>query len=362
MIRRALAVVALLLSLAGCAPPDPVNAARDLPTLLDAWHARAGAVGVVMAVSQPGREVWIGARGLADRDAGTALRPDDVLRIASVTKTFTAVVVLQLVEEGKLRLDDSVSSHVAGFPWGDAVTVRHLLSHTSGIPDYQSVNGFNDRQRRDRDKRWTAEELVSLVAERELGFPPGARFSYSNTNYALLGQVVRAAAGTTWAAQVRARILDPLGMTRTFIPSVEEVPGGVIAGYSDADSDGRSENVGGGSWPALETEGEALGNIVSTAQDLLRFDVALFRGELLDPASQDAMLVDGREYGLGVQHWQVATGVSAVGHMGSDPGFGASMAYLPDHDIAIVVLANDSRADPSDLVAVTARLLIRARP
>jgi D-alanyl-D-alanine carboxypeptidase len=347
MIRRIVALAALLLAVAGCAQPDPVNAARDLPALIDSWHARSGAMGVAMAVARPGNDAWAGARGLADRDARTALERDDLFRIGSITKTFTAVVVLQLVEEGKLRLDDSVRRYIPDFHWDDAITVRQLLTHTSGIPDYQSVNGFTERQRKDRGKRWTAEELVGLVADRDLGFQPGTRFSYSNTNYALLGQVVRAAAGAPWA------------MAHTFIPSVENVPGGVIAGYSDADGDGRSDNIGGGSWPALETEGEAVGNIVSTAEDVLRFDVALFRGQLLRPESMDAMLGAGTEYGLGVQHWQAASGVAAVGHGGSDPGFGASMAYLPDHDIAVVVLVNDSNVDPNDLVAVTARLLVR---
>ena len=239
------------------------------------------------------------------------------------------------------------------------MTVRHLLAHTSGIPDYQTVQGFLDRQLTDRTRRWTADELIGLVARRKPDFPPGGRFSYSNTNYALLGQVITTAAGKPWATEVRQRILDPLGMTRTFIPSVEPVPGGVIPGYFDTDSDGHTENIGGGSWPAVETEGEALGNIVSTAEDLLRFDLALFHGELLDPASMDAMLTAGDEYGLGVQHWQAAAGVPVVGHSGSDPGFGATMAYLPGHDIAIVVLTNDSSTDPTDLTAVTARLLLR---
>ena len=362
MIRRTLALIVLLVTIGACARPDPVNAAKDLPALLEAWHARSGAVGVAMAVAGPGGDVWVGARGMADRDAGLALQVDHQFRIGSITKTFTAVVALQLVEEGKLGLDDPVTVHIPGFPWGGVVTVRQLLGHTSGIPDYQSVHGFNDWQRTDRHRRWTADQLVGLVAEQKLAFAPGARFAYSNTNYALLGQVIQAATGIPWAAQVRRRILDPLGMTRTFIPSVETVPGGVIPGYLDTDGDGRTENVGGGSWPALETEGEALGNIVSTVEDLLRFDLALFRGELLDPAPLDMMVTADREYGLGVQHWQPTTDTRAVGHSGSEPGFGANMSYLPDHDVAIVVLTNDSNADPTDLTAVAARLLTHRDP
>lgn len=354
-----LVVLAALLLVASACAPDPVNAASDLPGLLSAWQARSGAVGVAMAVARPGQDDWTGAAGLSDRETGKPLRVDDRFRIASVTKTFTAVVALQLVEEGRLSPEDRVTRHVASFPWGDAVTVRHLLAHSSGIPDYWHANNFLDQLLEQRDKRWAADEVIGLVANRPLAFRPGTHFSYSNTNYKVLGQVIEAAAGASWASEVRRRILSPLGMTDTFIPSVEAVPGGVIPGYFDDDHDGDIENVGGGPWPALETEGEAVGNLVSTVSDLLRFDLALFRGQLLGSGSMAAIMADRRGYTVGVQRWEAAFDVSAVGHSGSDPGFASTMAYLPDHDMAIVVLSNDARSDPSDLVAVTARLLVR---
>jgi D-alanyl-D-alanine carboxypeptidase len=314
-----------------------------------------------MAVARPGQDHWAAAAGFSDRERRKPLNVGDRFRIASVTKTFTAVVALQLAEEGRLRLDDPVTLHVASFPWGDHVTVRHLLAHTSGIPDYWRVNNFLHQLLQRRDKRWTAEEVVGLVASRPLEFTPGARFSYSNTNYKVLGQVIDRAAGASWASEVRRRVLEPLEMRDTFIPSVEAVPGGVIAGYFDADRDGDTENAGGGSWPALETEGEADGNIVSTVADLLRFDLALFRGQLLKRRSMDAIMADAGDYTLGVQRWEAHVGVPAVGHSGSDPGFAGTMAYLPDQDVGIVVLTNDSGADPTDLVAVAARHVVRRR-
>ncbi|HUG83751.1 MAG TPA: serine hydrolase domain-containing protein [Euzebya sp.] len=352
-----IALLALAALLAGCAS-DPVNAADDLPELLAEWRARSGAVGVAIAVDAPGQPTWVGAEGMSDTEADTPLAADDRFRIGSVTKSFTAVVVLQLVEESRLQLDDPVAGYLEDFPWTDDVTVRHLLAHTSGIPDYQRVAGFTDDQRRDRDRRWTAAELIDLIDDRALDFAPGSRFSYSNTNYTLLGQVVETVPGTPWAAEVRQRILQPLEMEDTYIPSVEDVPDETVAGYADIDADGQLEDVGGGSWPALETEGEAVGNIISTATDLLRFDLALFRGELLQPGSMEAMLGHDGTHPLGV-HRQGYVADTAVGHPGADPGFAATMTYLPDHDIGIVVLTNHGTVDPVDLAAVTARMLTR---
>ena len=113
MTRRIVALAAVLSALTSCAP-DPIYAARDLPALLRAWHERSGSAGVAMAVAAPGQQRWVGAQGLADRDTGAPLQVDDQFRIGSVTKTFTAVVTLQLAEQSRLSLDDPVSRYVSG--------------------------------------------------------------------------------------------------------------------------------------------------------------------------------------------------------------------------------------------------------
>jgi D-alanyl-D-alanine carboxypeptidase len=343
---------------------DATASAPDtgLQQLLDRWRQRADVPAVTLAVDTPGLPLYVDASGTAEHGGGEPVGPNAQFRVASITKLFLATVVLQLVQEGRLRLEDRLGQHVPTFPAGDQITIRQLLNHTSGVPDYQRTARFGEQLLADRERRWTTDEVVALVAGVRPDFAPGTDYLYSNTGYHLLGQVVQAVTGSSWAAEVRRRILDPLQLRQTYIAGVEPVPGGVLPGYFDANNDGDQENIETGRpWTSLEsTEGPA-GAIISTARDLAVFGGALFRGQLLTPALLQQMVAEGphhprnSNYGLGVEIARPDYRTTMWGHGGFIPGFQSGLWYFPQHDLVVTVLANDSRANPRDLAELTMR-------
>ena len=340
-----------------------VSAGAALPQLVDRWRERAGVPAVTLAVNSPGRHLALVASGTGRRDGGPLVTVDAQFRVASVTKMFVATVLLQLAQEDRLRLDDTLSRYVPSFPGGDRITLRHLLNHTSGVPDFELADGFGKGLLADRQRRWRTDEILALVTGVRSDFAPGTRYSYSNTGYVLLGEVIRAVTGSTWDTEVRRRIIGPLHLRHTYVAGAEPVPGGVLPGYYDADNDGDQENVETGQpWPALETAEGPAGAIISTAGDLAAFGDALFRGRLLAPASLRQMLAEGphharnSNYGLGVEISRPDYRTTVWGHGGALPGFRSALWYVPSRDIVVVVLANDWRANPQDL----AELVVRA--
>jgi D-alanyl-D-alanine carboxypeptidase len=357
---------ALVLGLAGLASrvrSDTVTSAgTGLPQMVQRWRARAGVPAVTLAVDAPDRPLVLAASGTGLRDGGPPVTVDAQFRVASITKLFVATVVLQLAEEGKLRLDDPLARYVPSFPGGNRITLRQLLNHTSGVPDFELADRFGEGLLADRQRRWRTDQILALVSNVRLDFAPGTRYRYSNTGYVLLGAVVGAVTGSTWAAQVRRRIIDPLHLQHTHVAGAEPVPGGVLPGYFDTDKDGDEENIEtGGPWPSLETAEGPAGAIVSTAADLAVFGGALFRGRLLGPETLRQMLAEGphhprnSNYGLGVEISRPDYRTTVWGHGGALPGFRSALWYVPERDTVIVVLTNDWRANPQDLAELALR-------
>ncbi len=371
-IRPALAVRAAVLLLAAPAvalsasvlAPDVAAGGSDLAAIQDGWRRRAGVPGVVVAVRDGAGPTWTRASGTATREGTAPLDPDARFRVASITKTFVAVVVLQLAAEGRLGLDDPASRYVRGTPGLDGVTIRQLLDHTAGLPDYSAAQeGFGPGLLRDRDRHWTARELLTISSSVQRDFPPGSDYAYSNSNYVALGLVVEAVTGTSWAAQVRTRIIDPLHLGATYVAGAERGPA-VTAGYGDGDNDGDVENLETGrEWASLATSEGPAGALVSTAGDLATFADALFHGRLVDGSALRDMTTPTSHhpraagYGLGVEITRPDWTTTVWGHGGFLPGFRSTMWYVPTLDRVVVVLTNDSRGDTADL----AELLLRGR-
>src|SRR3954469_2192652 len=266
-------------------PVDATPAPSSLQQRLDAVVS-AGSPGVISLVND-GQSVKARAAGVADLRSKRPLRPDDRFRAGSITKSFVAVVALQLVDEGKLKLSDTVEHWLPGIlPYGDKVNVRQLLNLTSGVPDNQLPVNIAI-YRGDKLHSWTPRQLVALVADKPQGFPAGKGWEYSNTNYALAGMIIERAAHHGLAHELQRRIFKPLRLRATSFPVNEPaLPGSHSNGYS-LDYDDSYEPIEGklldltsfnpsGTWAA--------GNLVSTAADIAHFWRAVLGGKLLAPA------------------------------------------------------------------------------
>ena len=311
----------------------------DLTEALERARAGQELPGLAMAVAfHDDHTLWTGATGSANLDPSLAWEPRHTSRIGSVTKTFTAAIVHQLIAEGRVQLDDPLERWVPGGFTG--VTVRQLLGHSSGIVSYNYVGGF------DTSRAYTPQELVdwAYVHEPTLRFTPGTRFEYSNTNYVLLGLVIEAATEDTYAHQLQTRLFDPLQLgSMRLSGSGEPVDPALVHCYSAA--------------PMVDTSdvdpsfGWAAGSIVSDAGDLARWNDALYLGDVLDEAGLDAMITpagltgpDETPYGLGAFHEQDDT-YTSVGHTGGMAGYLTYAYTLLDPPATVVVMANRSGVD-----------------
>jgi D-alanyl-D-alanine carboxypeptidase len=233
----------------------------------------------------------------------------DRFRIGSITKTFTAAVLLQLVGENALALDDPLDRHYLGFPRGDVLTLRHLASHTSGIYDV----AYDGEVVGNSHEKWDPDDLIAIAAAEPALFAPGAEYSYSNTNYLLLGRVIENATGRSFAGEVRARLLDRFRLEDTFVETDEPVPGGMARGYF----------VGADLTDQIDpSTGWAAGGMVSNATDVVRWLELLVDGPVHAPELRDAMQerarpADGSKpnYGIGL-HLEASEHGVLYGHSG----------------------------------------------
>lgn len=319
---------------------EPRRAGPTLQEVLDELVA-GHAGGLVVAIGRDGDPVRLCAAGRADTQ-GTPLEPDDAFRIGSITKTFTAVMVLQLLDAGAIALDDPVSTYLPDAPLVDGVTVRQLLNHSSGIPDFAAQPVFATAMIADPARTWTPEGTLGLLTGLDRDFAPGTQTAYSNSNFILAGLVVERVTGRSLAENLRTRITGPLGLEHTaFAP---DGPDPVTAFSQELGLDGNSE---GKSLHALETAAGAAGGIVSTAQDLTTFFHALAGGELLSAAAMDEMTdFRGRAgFGLGLWRVRLPTG-PGYGHGGDLPGFRSFAAVRAESGDVLVVLANEDDLVP----------------
>jgi peptidoglycan/LPS O-acetylase OafA/YrhL/CubicO group peptidase (beta-lactamase class C family) len=344
--------------------PEPFSPelAQTLQGILDETVASGETPGVVVSVRLPNGATWTGASGIADRSTDVAMQTDTRVRIGSLSKMFTAVAVLQLVEEGTLQLDAPVSQWLPELlPAGEQITIRNLLQHTSGLYDYLEDRKFVSEAYSDPNRIWQPEELVNYAIQFPPVFAPGAENSwdYSNTNYVLLGMVIEAATGNTLQQELQTRIFDPLDLQQTYSVIEKNVEGPQARGYSrDSDQTDVSFSFAFGT-----------ANVVTTADDLQRFASALFTGKLLKAETIELMqqFVDGKgqynmpelEYGLGLMRnrlpvdeaVQSPSGEASrvVGHIGGFGGFRAAVWYAPESQMLLALSVNQAATDPNDL-------------
>jgi D-alanyl-D-alanine carboxypeptidase len=350
MLLRALAACAALTCLAATpAPAAPVQQRLD-------ELVAAGVPGAVVLV-RDGSDVTVRAAGTSDLATGRPMRVDDRFRIASLTKTFAATVVMQLVDEGRLSLDDPVERWLPGVvPNGENITVRQLLGHQSGLFDFQDdPSVLAPYLAGDLDHYWSPLGLLGVATAHPPLFAPGAGVSYSATGYVALGLVVEAVTGHSMTREVRTRLFRPLGLRSTTFPDRGLIRTRHAHGYLI--------QPGQPLWDVTDVSPSyywTTGNIVSTATDVARFYDALFAGRLVSPARLAEMETTrpderGVQWGLGLFHGRLRCG-DYYGHDGASPGF-LSVAYeSPDGSHAVVALINTMTFEetPGDAAAQAA--------
>ncbi|MFL5545137.1 MAG: serine hydrolase domain-containing protein [Gemmatimonadaceae bacterium] len=315
--------------------------------------------GLSLAVVQDGKVVKSKAYGLANMELNVRATPGTVYQIQSITKSFVACGIMLLVEDGKIGLDDKITKYLSELPqaWSD-VTVRQMLTHTSGIPSFVQDQGGGAAIVAFAQKTDSSEQIIRWAAARPLKFAPGEGRKYSSTGYHLLGMIIEKVSGKPWGQFLRDRIFTPLGMTSTRVYSQFDIIPNRAAGYNhfgDVPVNGLIFT------PAIMES--AAGGLVSTVEDMAKWEIALEQGKILKASTlaQMAMPIklkndsivqesDGTRYGLG---WDLPTwqGHRVMAHGGDHvTGFTAIFARFIDDKVAVIVLTN---LMPFDIRAVT---------
>jgi len=349
----------------------PPGLQAGLQARLDRLRLKSAIPGISAAILFPDGTVWRGSSGFSNLATKTPVTPETAFAVASVSKTFTAALILALCDEGKLRLGTSVASLLPGLRLDPKITVRQLLDHTSGLRDFFLDARIDKALQGARGRTWTAARSLKYVGKPPYA-KPGRSFHYSNTNYLLLGLLAERVDGRPLADQLRTRFFGPLDLAHTYEQIGEQPAGPVAHGYRFAQaglaakpidlSDGTPRMP----FTSVVTAAGAAGSVASTPEDLVHWAKALYGGNVLAPMTRVGMLVDvaatgARKatlpYGLGVQSVDIA-GRAALGHTGRLLGFRSIVRWLPSEGVAIAVLTNQSRTDPTPIADSLLRLAL----
>jgi CubicO group peptidase (beta-lactamase class C family) len=313
--------------------------------------------GISVAIARDGQVVFTRGYGMANLDHSVAVAPDTVFHIASISKNILTAVVLQLVDEGKLKLDDDITKYVPEAPThGHTVTVRQLLNHTSGIYSFTSLPEAEANERLDLNH----EQVLALFKDKPFDFEPGTAWRYDNSGFYLAGMIVERVTKQEYGAYVREHLFSPLGMKSAQMCDARMVVPHLASGY-DRDK-GALVNAAFMSWKLPF----AAGAICATATDIVKWQAALDAGRVLSPSSLKLMrtptrLADGTliDYGLGTRLGDLE-GHRVLGHTGGGGGFAAALESFPDDDLTVVVLVNTGNGAtlPLSLAANIARLML----
>lgn len=302
--------------------------------------------GAVVLVQKDGKALFEKAYGMANMELGVKMQPNHILRLGSITKQFTAVAMLMLVQEGKVSLDDDLTKYLPDYPTGGRkITVAQLLNHTSGIKSYTSMEDFTKIWRTDM----SVTELIDHFKNEPFDFEPGERWEYNNSAYILAGAIIEKASGMSYAEFLQQKIFKPLGMTDSYYDVSEKVVPRRVPGYGRGE--GGVENA-----PFLSmTLPYAAGSLMSTVADLGKWDEALYteklvKKPLLEKAWTATRLNDSTmtHYGFG-WGFNDYEGHRLVYHSGGINGFVTDGIRVPDQHLYVVCLSNSPSGDPAAL-------------
>lgn len=357
----AVALVAASATAGTTKAPQRASLQKDVDALV-----AAGAPGAILFIRNGNNTMRISG-GLADVARKRPMQPGDHFKIASLTKSYTATVVLQLVGEGKLDLGDSVERRLPGLvPNGREIAIRQLLNHTSGLSDFENDPRYlKPYLAGNFAYHWTPRQLVQMGVSHKPLFAPGSDYSYSNTNYVVAQLIVERVTGKTLGAELERRIFQPLGLRQTSYPTKPGLPTPYAHGYRVFDKPPATDVTG--LSPSLAP---GSGAIVSTAEDVADFYRALLSGRLLRPSEMREMkttvsersgkvVATGAGYGLGIGRTSASCG--GWGHSGELPGYDVSAAFTEDgRRQAVLMINQDATTLPKRALALYFKLMDKA--
>jgi D-alanyl-D-alanine carboxypeptidase len=337
-VRDATSVISSTRTAASLTAALPADLVAKLDQTASSEFEKAASPGAVVGVRTP-QGTWLKAYGVADPSTKAPMSTDMFHRIASVTKTFTGTVLLQLAEDGMVSLDDPISTYVPNVPQGDRITLAMLANMTSGLASYSSNTAFTDAYFADPTRAYTPQELLAAGISQPSLFAPGTSFNYSNTNTVLLGLVIEKVTGKTFGEVLQQKILTPLKLTTTSWPNGTpafpdpHAQGFTLRGPMASPSNPAKATSWNPSW------GWTAGELISTPKDMLTWVDALATGQGLltpkDQAERLRSLPGPAGYGLGF-----ACANGWVGHTGDIPGYNTAAFYDTNSATSVIVTAN----------------------
>jgi CubicO group peptidase (beta-lactamase class C family) len=299
--------------------------------LLTAYHKQGKFTGTVL-IAREGKIVFEKGYGFADRNSKVPNSPTTEFRIGSLSKPFTATLILQLQEQGRLNIKDPIRKYIPDYPKGDSITIENLLNHTSGIKSITSMKEYYEKWMAQPS---TLDNTINYFKTEPLNFTPGSRFEYSNSNYILLSRIAEKASGLSFAELLQKSIMQPLKMRQSGLDQNNRASKAKAIGYALTPTDSFAV--------ARYTDMSVLsgaGAIYTSARDLYRWDRAWYGNKLLNDASRKLMFTPAKNnYGLG---WEIeqTNGRTLISHSGSIDGFLSNFMRFPDQDVCIIFLSN----------------------
>ena len=341
MRKRMLLGAAAALAVAAPAHAVPADFKAKADALLKKSFPDAGP-GAAVIVTEHGKPVYEAGQGLADINAKTRITPETVFRIGSITKQFSAAIMLQLVVEGKVSLDDKLSKFLPDYPKpGADATIAELLNHTVGVQSYTDIPGWMDEKH--TAKAYTTEQMIAEFKDLPSPSKPGEKWAYNNSGYVLVGAVIEKVTGKPWYQNVEERIAKPLGLKTIQYGIVEDKMPRMARGYTDKEGKVAPSQIINMSVP------HAAGALIGSVEDLAKWNAALRHGkvvpaELYAKMNSPTKLPDGSSepYGFGMGMRDVR-GHEALGHSGGIFGFSTDSIYLPKEDVFVAVFANSDQ-------------------
>ncbi|PXW15300.1 MULTISPECIES: serine hydrolase domain-containing protein [unclassified Chryseobacterium] len=318
---------------------------KKIDSIIQTEFGNKNEPGGVFLITQNGKNLYRKAFGKANLELNVNMTPDNVFQIGSMTKQFTAIAILMLEQQGKLNVNNPVSQYIKDYPNGDKITIHHLLTHTSGIKDFTKIKSLSSIAQ----KEMKPEEMVNFFKNEPVDFAPGEKFDYNNSGYIVLGYIIELVSGITYENFIKKNIFDKAGMNHSYYASDRKVIPQRAYGYHKKEQGFVNKTVISFSIPFSS------GSLMSTADDMLKWQQALQQNLLLDStetqkAFQKYKLNNGEEFTYGYGwHLKEINGISDREHGGSVFGFKSMGIYIPSENIYVIGLSNCDCHSPTEI-------------